>query len=284
MFDGLISNIMENAKIVSAGDEGDYLLDGLLYCGKCDTPKQQKVPHEISMRIFGEQRTYFCQCKCQAEAYKKKQEEEKQKELRKKIQGFRQVGFPESNMQAWTFENADGTNAENIKAMQEYVSGFDGYRKKGKGLLLFGNVGSGKTYAAACVANALIDNGYPVLMTNFDRIANTVMEQYEGKQRYMDSLNGFSLLVLDDLGVERKTEYMQEIVYSIIDARCRAGLPLIVTTNLTWKQITDPKEIAYQRIYSRLLKMCIPIKFDGKDKRLEQFKNQFTEDRQKLGF
>lgn len=94
----------------------------------------------------------------------------------------------------------------------------------------------GKTYAACEVANALIDKGYPVLVTNFARITNTIQGMYEGKQDYIDSLNEFQLLVIDDLGAERESAYMQEMVYNIIDSRYRAGLPMIYTTNISIEQ------------------------------------------------
>jgi DNA replication protein DnaC len=144
-------------------------------------------------------------------------------------------------------------------------------------------VGTGKTFAAACVANALIDKGYPALMTNFTRISNTVGGMFEGKQQYYDSLNRFPLLALDDLSAERKTEYMQEIVFNVVDSRYRAKLPLIVTTNLTWQELVNPKDVSYQRIFSRLLEMCVPVKFEGADKRLESVKGSLAGARELLG-
>lgn len=186
-------------------------------------------------------------------------------------------------MEYWTFDNADGSNERIMTAARNYVANFKEFRKSGKGLLLFGTVGTGKTYAAACIANALIDKGYPVLMTNFARIANTVSGMWEGKQEYYDSLNRFPLLILDDLATERKTEYMQEIVFNVIDARYRAGLPLIVTTNLTSEELKHPSDISYQRTFSRLLEMCIPVKVEGKDKRLEKLKADIQPMKELLG-
>jgi DNA replication protein DnaC len=170
-----------------------------------------------------------------------------------------------------------------MNAAKNYVANFNEFRKSGKGLLLFGTVGTGKTYAAACIANALIDKGYPVLMTNFARIANTVSGMWEGKQEYYDSLNRFPLLILDDLATERKTEYMQEIVFAVTDARYRAGLPLIVTTNLTSEELKHPSDISYQRTFSRLLEMCLPVRVEGKDKRLEKLKEDIQPMKDLLG-
>lgn len=261
--DGVEKRAAERIK----AEEGDYIGDdGLLYCGKCNTKKQTRV------FILDKERTPYCICKCEVERREREEAERKRVEFENTVKKLRQAGFPESDMQYWTFDNADGSNERIMTAARNYVENFKEFRKSGKGLLFFGTVGTGKTYAAACIANALIDKGYPVLMTNFARIANTVSGMWEGKQEYYDSLNRFPLLILDDLATERKTEYMQEIVFNVIDARYRAGLPMIVTTNLTSEELKHPSDISYQRTFSRLLEMCIPVKVEGKDKRLEKLK------------
>lgn len=262
-----IDGIEKKAAEHIRAEQGDYIgEDGLLYCGKCHTKKQTRVT------ILGKEKTPYCICKCEVERREREEEERKRLEFEKKVKEYRRMGFPESEMQYWNFANADGTNERIMRAAWNYAVNFSEFRKSGKGLLLFGTVGTGKTYAAACIANELIDKGYPVLMTNFARIANTVSGMWEGKQEYYDSLNRFPLLILDDLATERKTEYMQEIVFNVIDARYRAGLPLIVTTNLTADELKHPSDISYQRTFSRLLEMTIPVEVKGKDKRLEKLK------------
>lgn len=259
-------------------EHGDYRgEDGLLYCGKCRTKKQTRII------MLGVERTPLCLCRCEVEKREREKEEQARIEFEKKVKEHRRVGFPESEMQHWTFANADGSNAKIMGAAKNYVENFSEFRKSGKGLLLFGTVGTGKSYASACIANALIDRGIPVLMTNFARIANTVSGMWEGKQEYYDGLNRFPLLILDDLAAERKTEYMSEIVFNVIDARYRAGLPLIVTTNLTSEELKHPSDISYQRTFSRLLEMCIPVKVEGKDKRLEKLKEDIQPMKDLLG-
>lgn len=150
---------------------------------------------------------------------------------------MRSMGFPESEMHRWTFAADDGADPKTTGIAKRYVEKFDLMKERGKGLLFFGSVGTGKTFHAACIANALIDRGYPCLVTNFARLVNTLSGMYEGKQQYIDSLNKFDLLVLDDLAAERDTEYMNEIIQNIVDSRYRAGLPTIVTTNLTANEL-----------------------------------------------
>lgn len=258
--------------------EGDYLgEDNLYYCGKCNTRKQTVV------NLFGEDRLVPCICKCRQEELEAEKEAEKQREQFNKVMRLRNTGFPEKAMREWTFENDDGSNPTLTNAMKNYVEHFDTFKKEGKGLLLFGTVGTGKTYLAACVANALINRGIPCLVTNFARIVNEVQGMFEGKQLYYDNLNAFPLLVIDDLNAERKTEYMQEIVFNVIDSRCRANLPIIITTNLTREQLLNPEDLSNQRIFSRLFEMCTPIEVSGKDRRQQTLREDTQKMKQLLG-
>ena len=272
----IIDGIAQAAAQSNAMQEGDYEKDGLLYCGKCNTPKQCFV------EVFGETRKVHCLCKCRTEKRNAEEAERKHIEHMLYIQRLRKLGFPDADMQDWTFEKDDHANEQIIKVAKNYVDNFAEMKKRGKGLLLFGTVGTGKTFASACIANALIDKGYACLVTNFARLVNTIQSTFDGKQDYIDSLNDFDLLVIDDLASERDTEYMGEIVQNLIDSRYRAGLPLIITTNLTSDELKHAKEIRKQRIYSRLFEMCIPVEVTGKDRRRQKLKNEIDDLREML--
>ena len=264
------------AKNIKA-EQGDYIVDGILHCGKCKTPKQCRV------EFFGEIRTPFCLCRCETERRDREEADRKRAERERKAKEMRRIGFPDSDMQRWTFANDDLQNPRITQAMQKYVENFPELRKKGQGLLLYGTVGTGKTYAAAEVANALIDKGYSALVTNFARIANTVSGLYEGKQAYYDTLNRFDLLVIDDLAAERKTEYMAEIVYTVIDSRYRAGMPMIITTNLTAEELKNPQDITNKRIFDRVMERCLPVEVAGRNRRHQKTAASFSELNSLLG-
>ena len=75
----------------------------------------------------------------------------------------------------------------------------------------------------------------------------------------------YDLLIIDDLGAERNTEYALEQMFSIIDSRYRCNKPLIVTTNLKLDELKHPPDLAHARIYDRILERCAPILFAGKN-------------------
>lgn len=277
VFMQMLETLETNSNQIISINEGDYQKDGLLYCGKCDTPKQARV------ELFGSVRKPLCLCKCEAERRDRETEEFKLQQRLQRIAELRKMGFPEAEMQKWTFEVDDEQNPKLTTVSKKYVDNFKEMLKRGKGLLLFGNVGTGKTFYSACIVNALIDKGYPCLITNFSRLVNTISGMYEGKQEYIDRLNRFDLLVIDDLAAERDTEYMNEIVQTIIDSRYRSGLPTIITTNLTGEEIKNPADIRKQRTYSRLLEMCVPISVEGKDRRREKLKEDYKELNELLG-
>ena len=87
------------------------------------------------------------------------------------------------------------------------------------GCLFWGGVGTGKSYLAGCIANALMEKEIPVRMTNFALILNDLAASFEGRNEYISRLCRYPLLILDDFGMERGTEYGLEQVFNVIDSR-----------------------------------------------------------------
>ena len=188
-----------------------------------------------------------CICRCQQE------ENERQKKFMEKQEQMRYVrsliaaGLQERSLRDWTFAVAGDTPT--IQMGKRYVEHWEQAREKNLGLLFWGDIGTGKLFLAACIANALLEKGISVLMTNFSKILNQMGAMYSDERyHYIASFNQFSLLIIDDLGIERNTEYALEQVYTVIDERYKARLPLIITTNLTVSQLRNPEDATHARI------------------------------------
>ena len=238
----------------------DYLKDGVMYCGKCNTPKQTK----IYVPLLHQDKIFPCRCKCEMEELHLEDRLKKISDTKYELEQYRRIGFSESELLKNNFQNDKYPESILSKLARSYVENFS---TNSRGLLLYGNVGTGKTFYASCIANALIDKGTRCLVTNFPKLISTLQGMFNDRQTYIDSLNSFSLLVIDDLGVERDTEYVNEMVTNVIDSRYRIGKPLIVTTNITKQQLYSTNDIAKERIYSRLIEMCELVEVKGEDKR-----------------
>ena len=263
--------------ITSARDEedqnpDDYIgPDGLMYCGECRTKKQHKVT------IFGKERIVPVLCACRAEEREKELEEIERREKIDAIRKAKNACIHDKALINCTFENDDGS-LPLIASARKYVETWPKRKENNNGLLLWGDVGTGKSFYAACIANALIEEGVSVMMTNFAKILNRLSGLYsEDKNAFIADLMKYSLLILDDFGAERNTDYALEQIFYVIDERYKTNLPLIVTTNISLEDLEEPKDLAHQRVYDRLLSMCTPVFFEGKSHRIKDKDRKYRE-------
>lgn len=242
--------------------EDEYLDEetNLIYCNRCRTPRQKRF--EMTGKLFEPR----CMCACQTAVYEQREKERKHREFLDTVAKNRSVGLPDPELRRYTFENDMGYNSKQMDMAKQFVANWEEFRKNAMGLLLWGNVGTGKSFIAGCIANALLDQGVPVMMTNFTRLLNKLTDMYSGdRNAYIDSLNSFPLLIIDDLGVERNSEFAREQVFNIIDSRYRSQLPMIVTTNLTVEELKNPADLTRARIYDRVLERCTAIKVNDQN-------------------
>ena len=257
---------MENAtnEGMKAADDCMDTETGLLMCGKCHTKKQKKIS------FLGVERVVGCLCQCAAEEMEREREKHREEEELLHIRQMKSAGLQDSTFFEYTFENCDETHSC-AKYARRYVGYFAEFQKNGQGLLFWGNVGTGKTFLAGCIANALMEKNIPVLMTSFPKLLNALGGLYSGeKNEYLKSLNQYRLLIIDDLGVERDTPYVLETVYLVIDERYKSGKPFIITTNLSLEELRNPADLEHGRIYDRIMERCVPVAFSGKNYRTDK--------------
>ncbi len=145
---------------------------------------------------------------------------------------LRSEAFRDMPAALWRFESAAVTTPQLAKA-RGYAQNWDECKKAGIGLLLFGNVGTGKSYAAGCITNALIDRLESVLFVGMSDVVNRMQGNFGAdRDSYMTSLMRPELLILDDLGAERNTSFGKERVFDVINRRRLTGKPMIITTNI----------------------------------------------------
>lgn len=256
------------SRLINTTEEpGDYTGDdGLLYCGKCHTPKQTRLSFNP---LTGERTETLVRaaCQCQREA----DEEVERRAVRERFQHDmarrREDGLSCPDGLRFTFAQDDRQQPKVSDACQRYVECWDEMKANNIGVLFYGSVGTGKSFLASCIGNGLLERRVPVAATNFPRLLNLLQGTYE-KQALLDRLSIYKLLIVDDLGVERDSAYAEEQIFNIIDARSSSELPVIVTTNLTLEEMEHPTSMQYARIYDRVLEMCpIRLKLAGESRR-----------------
>lgn len=258
----LISKLMKAEK-APADYTGE---DGLLYCGKCRTPKQTRLSCNPATGKKVETLVQIA-CKCQQEADEVVANLAKLERFKEDMTRRHEDGISCPNGLRHTFAQDERAEPKISDACRRYVECWDEMQAENIGILLHGTVGTGKSFYASCIGNGLLERLVPVAATNFPRLLNLLQGTQE-KQKLLDRLAVYKLLILDDLGVERDSAYAAEQIFNVIDARASSGLPVVVTTNLTLEELEHPPSMQYARIYDRVLEMCpVRLKLVGASRR-----------------
>lgn len=266
MYRELLNGLSERVGSACPVNGNDYLGDdGLIYCGVCHTQKQVRVKSPLVPSGI-----VNCACKCyQEQAEKNKQEREflKRAELARLL---KRQGIQDSAYSKFTFEADNGSAPSAISAARWYADNFSRMRNENKGLMFMGGVGTGKTFAACCIANSVADSGYSIQVSTAVDLVRTVGD-FSKADDVFSHIQSVDLFVIDDFGTSSTTGHALSLLFQIIDCRYRANLPLIITTNLTVNDFNNPKSRELERIYDRVKVMCScpvsPVILDGKSLR-----------------
>lgn len=241
-----LMELLEHASNAAKSNRPFYVVDGIEYCEVCNSPRQKKIT------LLGNERIVNMMCQCQKEELKREEEKRRKAEEAARIEHNIISGIRDISYRKMTFENSD----TELKREQNYCKQFHKMQEMNTGLMFIGGVGTGKTFRAACIANQLLKNGYTVYMDNITSLCAALQEHFNDRQEYIRNITRYDLMVLDDIGAERRTEYMIELVYNIIDSRYRAQKPLIITSNITPAEMMKEQDVRLIRTYDRLKEMC----------------------------
>lgn len=243
---------------------GDYAEDGILHCGMCGEPKEQTVS------LLGSEHKMARECRCEREERESAEERERLAKRAEKAEQYRAECFPFASMHAMTFENDDRDNAKISDRCERYAANFAKAKEQRAGLLFYGDVGGGKTYHAACIANRVIDMGYSAVFTTIRDVSSELSAaRFTGERGVLDRLCRHDLIVIDDLGTERSTDTAKEQANAIIDAIYLSDAVAIFTTNMDARAMQEETEPMLRRMYSRITGMCQPVKVAMSDRRLK---------------
>lgn len=264
---GAIYDVFSETSTKAAGiHEGDLTYvgdDGLRRCKVCGK-KLETILHFNSPALkHMDGMKVNCICLCDKEKIEKAHKEMQMLAKKSDAPIIRAECFKSKAMHDMTFRKDDSPNSEAGTMAKSYVRSFS---NNSKWLFIYGTYGTGKSFYAACIANALIDKGYSVRMgTGADYEAEIFAAQ--DKAAAYQKLLDYDLLILDDFASERKSDYMFEVLYNIINDRYNAKKPIVFTSNMTTEETGNPTDPRIRRIMSRIWERGYPVEMTGQDRR-----------------
>ena len=272
-------------------DKNDYI--------ECEYCKNKLYRKTIDWNLYGTKRVMkldYERCNCKdAQKYwneydmKKLQMFEEEKKLRKMQEFANKVDkiIKNSKMSKrnlnYKFDNFE-VNSNNKKVYQSLKN----YSEKlvneveRKGLILVGNNGVGKTHLACSIANELIKNGIPIIYGTLINLLAELKNTYDvynniSEMKIIKLYEKVDLLIIDDLGKEKPSEWGLEKLFTIINSRYENNLPVIITTNYDQNSLINRLSIngeieTVKSIISRLYEMCYLVKIEDRDHRIKNKK------------
>lgn len=268
---GSMAALASRLSIPVEPSEGDYIgEDGYLTCGVCGKHKEFRRQLPFMDKPFIT-RTL---CDCGIAARARLEEEERLRAERQKVAELSTYSLVDERFHESTFDNFIETadNARAFRIARNYVRNFDEMYRNAKGLILYGPTSTGKTFIADCIANALMKQGVPTLVTSIIALTRSNGEELPKILRLMKSAR---LLVLDDYGAERHTDFKSEQIFDLIDTRYGSKKPMIITTNFPLTDLKNEPELRRKRVNERILEVCHPVKVEGKSWRARNTREQY---------
>lgn len=168
-----------------------------------------------------------------------------------------------SRFSRFTFETFDPSHSPDAAGALEAARGYD----FADGLCFVGSTGTGKTHLACAVLARAVERGIPALFVTVPSLLERIRQAYrdDADSDLLGRAQNAAFLVLDDLGAEKPTEWVQEKLFALVNHRYSMELPTVVTTNLMPDELS---ERVGQRTVSRLAECCRWVRLDGEDYRM----------------
>lgn len=162
------------------------------------------------------------------------------------------------------FNKNDDLNAFNVCV--SFATTPNLMRMERNSLIILGKVGSGKTHLAAAIANSLSGRGIPVMFGTFSNHLEELKREFNlsGERTYLARMKSVPILVIDDIGREKQTDWSRQVLFDVINYRYEHMTPVVVTANFTQREF---ERYLGADIYSRLCEMSKFVETEGRDHR-----------------
>lgn len=217
-------------------------------------------------------------CKCERETAEAERIFDEHNKKMERARDIVDAGYLDEKYALPSFDKDDGRNEEQTAFFKLYCENWKDNKADNIGFYLFGSTDMGKTYLACSVANYIrIEVGdYVLCGKSTDYISEMLNDYGKNASTLLYKVRRYPLMVVDDLGTEINNERNMSALEQIIDARYRAGKPLIITSNFTPKQLYSNGGELEDRIKSRISGMCKPKKIEGPNRRKDQFEERYS--------
>jgi len=237
-------------------------------CKRCG---KEAKPKEIA--LIGWHQQDHCE-PCAEIVSKERQREQEIQERHNRIIKLLESSGIRGIMRNMTFDSfSEQRRGKIYEVAKRYAEDFT--PKTYSGLIFFGKAGSGKTHLAVAIARYVIEQKQiPARVARTVDLLSDIRQTFnehdgfraESETELIRKFTSVPLLVLDDLGAEKISDWVKEVFYRIIDERWLEQKPIIVTTNLNLQGL---EEKIGERIVSRIAGVCVPIEIQNRDYRIE---------------
>jgi DNA replication protein DnaC len=234
-------------------------------CGENIPPIEIELPWK-TMMVPG-------RCECEKEEARKQEELEERRQKRIRIERLFNISMLGPRFAECTFDNWKHRpgSEKAYEASIDYVKNWHEKRKTGEGLIMYGSPGNGKSHLGAAIANSLLATENTVIFANVPNLLLRIQATFgaskkETQSEIMNVLQLADLLILDDAGAEKWSSWVETTLYSIINSRYMARLPVIITSNLG---ISELKDAVGYRTFDRLIETCPIIENTASSYRVE---------------